>query len=744
MVVRTMKWWWYIQLLSTQVLLRSSSLIRNSNCAASFVVQGLSIETTTNFKRSGLDIRTNVPHKLRYSLRLERNSKHYVGKRRQSAAKDLNTVTLRSSTADTDTSITRNSPSYEYKEGSQDNRNVKDDALVFLSRGTEIASTIIEAGSPLLLSAIQIALRSNNGGANNERGNNTITNNISEENPDIWDTFWSSSGAYTTITNAQRVVSAMEKLGPTYVKFGQALASRPDIIPPSLAMTLSTLQDEMVSFDTSTAKSIIKEELSNTSNVDQLLKSLSDEPIAAASVGQVYKGYIEGVGPVAVKVQRPGIRDLVARDTVLLRNLALLLESIPSPSSMLGQKDDSTRFISTELVAAVDEFMSRIVEELDYSNEANNAETFARLYSSRGGTACKTLPNREGVIVPEIYKGLCTKNVIVMEWVEGTKLTAINDREANTNKPDSMLEGMTEKELVSENLALIEKALHVTLSQLLDTGVMHADPHAGNLLKVSHNGKKSLAYLDFGLLATIPSSVRDALVCAVAYLIFEKDVEAVAKLFGELGLLPSTVMADPVERAALTDALTKTMGEILQYPSGDNLFAQPSSDGNRASAVAVAEETKIPIMRFDKLLDGLVRLVPRFQFQLPPYFINNTRALGTLEGIARSLDPKFNCLQLMYPYAVLRLMKNPTGSPVVESTLQSLIRSKDTGRISRRKVLNLMRDTSRLTGYNRGKVIWDILKTKGGKKLALQCLLAELRNSLVFLRGLRRITRRRV
>jgi len=275
------------------------------------------------------------------------------------------------------------------------------------------------------------------------------------------------------------------------------------------------------------------------------------------------------------------------------------------------------------------------------------------------------------------------------------------------------------------------------LSQLLDTGVMHADPHGGNLLKVQvgNSGKKSLAYLDFGLLATIPSPVRDALVCAVAQLIFEKDVEAVASLFGELDLLPAEVMDNPVERAALTAALTKTMGEILEYPSGGNLFSPSSSNTNNKGSIP--EKTNIPTLRFDKLLDGLTRLVPRFKFQLPPYFINNARALGTLEGIARSLDPEFNCLQLMYPYALYRLMKNPTGSPVVESTLQSLIRSKDTGRISRPRVLKLLKDTSRFTGFGRRKVLWDILKTKGGKKLALQSILSELR-SLILLRGLRR------
>lgn len=156
---------------------------------------------------------------------------------------------------------------------------------------------------------------------------------------------------------------------------------------------------------------------------------LSEMPVAAASVGQVYKGYLEGFGEVAVKVQRPGIRETVKKDAALLRSLAELLESIPSPSTFIKIKQDGQseenkqtksststkkRLVNTELVSAVDEFMSRIFEELDYTNEANNAATFARLYSIRDGTELEALPNKEGIIVPEIIPELCSKNVIVM------------------------------------------------------------------------------------------------------------------------------------------------------------------------------------------------------------------------------------------------------------------------------------------------------------------------------------------
>ena len=244
----------------------------------------------------------------------------------------------------------------------------------------------------------------------------------------------------------------------------------------------------------------------------------------------------------------------------------------------------------------------------------------------------------------------------------------------------------------------------------------------------------TLAYLDFGLLATIPATVRDGLVCSVASLVFAKDVEAVANLFGELDLLPNEVISNPLERKALTDALTKTMEEVLQYPQGESLHALQNK------GLARQDKTTVPSLEFDKLLDGLTRLVPRFKFRLPPYFINNARALGTLEGIARGLDPEFNCLKLMYPYALYRLLQNPTGSPVVERTLQNLIRSPETGRIDGEKIAKLLRDSAMFTGYSRRKVLIDILKTKGGKKLILRSLASEL-NHGVFQRMKNRVKR---
>jgi predicted unusual protein kinase regulating ubiquinone biosynthesis (AarF/ABC1/UbiB family) len=267
---------------------------------------------------------------------------------------------------------------------------------------------------------------------------------------------------------------------------------------------------------------------------------------------------------------------------------------------------------------------------------------------------------------------------------------------------------------VEENLALVKVAIDSTLSQLLVQGVLHADPHAGNLLKVRlEDNSVTLGYLDFGIVSTIPEQVRDALICSVALQVFSRDVHAVSSLFGELRLIPQHILDNDDERAALAEALEITFENSLLYPN----------------AAGDDETTAIPDLKFDKLLDSLSRLVPRFQFDLPPYFINNARALSTLEGIAKSLDPSFNVLTIMYPYALSRLLKNPSKSEVVARTLQSLIRSED-GKIDRKKIRRLLRDSALISGKSKRRVVWDVLKTKEGRILARGIVGEEIGNYL--------------
>eukprot|EP00536_Pseudo-nitzschia_multiseries_P009311 jgi/Psemu1/306426/fgenesh1_kg.257_\ len=281
-----------------------------------------------------------------------------------------------------------------------------------------------------------------------------------------------------------------------------------------------------------------------------------------------------------------------------------------------------------------------------------------------------------------------------MEWIDGIKLVDLQQEQRKQEAGGATTEEFETSR--KETLELIRQGIDCTLSQLLETGVLHADPHGGNLLKVADENIDSyrLGYIDFGLLSTIPSTVQDGLICAVCQLVFAKNVTAVGELFGELQLLPEEVLTDPVESEALAMELNLAISQVLVFPS----------DG-------------LPTLRFDKLLDVLVRLVPRFRFQLPPYFLNNARALGTLEGMAREADPDFNILRHLYPYAISRIFSNPTSSPVVEKTLRSLIETPSTGKLDIGKLRCLLRDASMYSGYSKSRVLADIAKSRSGPRL---------------------------
>jgi len=201
--------------------------------------------------------------------------------------------------------------------------------------------------------------------------------------------------------------------------------------------------------------------------------------------------------------------------------------------------------------------------------------------------------------------------------------------------------------------------------------------------------------------------------------VFERNVTAVANLFGELALLPDFVVDDATEMQALDRELQKALDEVLVYPKGPG-----SSNSGRGSS---SSSSTVPNLRFDKLVNALSRLVPAFQFKLPPYFLNNLRALATLEGMAREIDPNFNVLRFLYPYALNRIVANPNGSPVVTETLNHLITNRDTGKADRKKIRRLVRDMSLLTGFSKWKLFIDVLKSKNGLALLRRIVLDQTR-----------------
>ncbi|KAJ0742277.1 putative ABC-type Cd(2+) transporter [Helianthus annuus] len=294
---------------------------------------------------------------------------------------------------------------------------------------------------------------------------------------------------------ASQLREILAKLGPAYIKIAQAVSSRPDLIPPSYLNELSLLQDRISPFSTEIAFNTIEKELGLPLN--QLFSEITPEPVAAASLGQVYQARLQDTGQiVAVKVQRPGVQAAISLDILILRALAGLIRRAGK--------------FNTDLQAVVDEWASSLFREMDYVNEAKNGVRFRELYG-----------DLKDVMVPDFYISKTTRKVITMQWIEGQKLSEVKD------------------------LYLVEIGVYCSFNQLLEYGFYHADPHPGNLLR-TYDGK--LAYLDFGMMGEFKQELRDGFIEACIHLI-NRDYDSLAKDFVTLGLLPATADKDAVTKA---------------------------------------------------------------------------------------------------------------------------------------------------------------------------------------------------
>ncbi|MBK1990073.1 AarF/ABC1/UbiB kinase family protein [Sphaerospermopsis aphanizomenoides BCCUSP55] len=315
--------------------------------------------------------------------------------------------------------------------------------------------------------------------------------------------WWDKRRGVTVKNDHRRAIQLRElltKLGPAYIKIGQALSTRPDLVPPVYLEELTRLQDQLPAFPNEIAYQFIEEELG--AKPDEIYAELSPEPIAAASLGQVYKGKLKTGEEVAVKVQRPDLREIITIDLYILRRLA-------------GWVKRKVKRVRSDLVGILDELGDRIFEEMDYIHEGENAERFFELYGH--------LPD---VYVPQIYWEYTNRRVLTMEWINGIKLTQTQEI----------------KELGIDARYLIEVGVQCSLRQLLEHGFFHADPHPGNLL-ATFDGK--LAYLDFGMMSEIRPPQRYGLIEAIVHVV-NRDFDALAQDYVKLEFLSPETDLTPI------------------------------------------------------------------------------------------------------------------------------------------------------------------------------------------------------
>jgi len=371
-----------------------------------------------------------------------------------------------------------------------------------------------------------------------------------------------------------RLVAAFEELGPTFIKLGQLLSTRPDILPAEMIDQLRRLQDAVEPFGWDEARAIIENELG--ASIDEKFHSIEPVPHAAASIAQVHFAVLKDGRAAAVKVRRPGIRELVATDLALLRYLAgSCRKRIPELAELRP-------------VMVVDEFAATIRREMDFATEASNTAILHEQFRED-----------PDVRVPQVYWDLSTPAVLVLERMEGTKLTDADAVRAMGLDP-----------------ARVARKLGAAFfRQFFETGIFHADPHPGNVL-VQADG--TIVLVDMGIVGHLTREMRRALAATLEALL-RRDVEVIVDVYEAIGAVPADCDVAGL-RVELLRLLDKYAGMPIRFVDMRLVFAE------------------------------LVELLRKFRLVMPREMLLVQKSFFTATGMALALDPELDFLELAEPF----------------------------------------------------------------------------------------------
>ncbi len=320
---------------------------------------------------------------------------------------------------------------------------------------------------------------------------------------------------YKVPTVAERLRIAFEELGPTFIKLGQLLSSRPDLVSMSYAKEFKKLQDRVPTFPIEQVYQTIEEELGMP--VAKIFQDFNPEPIGSASIAQVHNAILMNGTKVIVKVRRPGIEEQIMLDLNILQGLAKLIEKYVPESKLFDP------------VGIVDEFAKSITKELDFRREARNALIFRENFK-----------DYKKVYIPYVFNEFTTKKILVMEKVEGVRIDDINS--------------IKEKGLDIEGILNI--VIDMYFKQIFDHGFFHGDPHPGNIL-VTDDAR--VALVDFGITGKIDEEFKESY-ANIAIAIINQNIDKLITEYLKLGII-----TDDIDREKLEKELKDDIEDIL-YP----------------------------------------------------------------------------------------------------------------------------------------------------------------------------------
>ena len=381
-------------------------------------------------------------------------------------------------------------------------------------------------------------------------------------------------------TRWERIRLIIEELGPTFIKLAQALSNRADLLPQALIDEFEKLQSNVPPFPTPEARAIVEAELGRP--LPEVFQEFEDVPIGSASIGQVHRARLLSGEEVVVKVQRPGVREKVEGDLRLLHELVRLTATFLRGQGLANPQD------------VVDAFERSMTKELDYTSEARAMEQLRKLYEDYAS-----------FYIPRPYRELSTAKVLVIEFVNGCKIT---------DKAQLLAWGLSPA-------TVAETGMDIYLTQIFEFGFFHADPHPGNVL-VRPDG--TLVLIDFGMVGKLTKQQKYAF-AGVFISMARQDARSMAVNFRRLALSSDI----PDMRAFEAD-----LGQLIED-------------------FAVLD---VQDMSMRDLADSLQGLIYQYKLQVPGAVFLILRALVILEGIGKVLHPHFNTFEFVRPYGA-RILK---------------------------------------------------------------------------------------
>jgi len=365
---------------------------------------------------------------------------------------------------------------------------------------------------------------------------------------------------------SERLKIVCEELGPTFIKLGQIASTRTDIFPEELTEALARLQDQVKPEPFSIMKDVVENEIGP---INKVFTELNETPIGSASIAQVYLAKIENT-PVIVKVRRPNIERMIDLDIDMFKRIARIAEiNIP------GFKERNPQDL-------IETFARTLCKELDFLNEAANAEKFKEIFQ-----------NDHRIKIPRVFKEISTSRVLIQEYISGIKITDIKRIQENSINP----------KIIAENGA------DIFLKQILIDGFFHADPHPGNIFVQKDN---IIVPIDFGMVGRITPAMKEQLGNFILGIV-NRDARKIAKAFLKIGAISKGIDEDMLQQ--------------------DILYILDKFESRAIKHISVKE-----------FVMDINRVIRKYQIRIPQDLLYLGKALSQLEMIGKELDENFDIM----------------------------------------------------------------------------------------------------